>query len=200
MGYLYYAIGLRLVRIMHITEARNLPSILKKGLLPHKPRLRNHRRTFRKAGVKSKIIYTWGTDNNRRMAKLAKDVAYWHVWGWRNNGVIDALFKREPKFTSAKQIKLLKQMRPAPVDTTFVALLADIPNSWLKKCYNHKQLGREQPQYQLLDLAREHIEPMYLIERVIPPRTIRVWATMWTMSEWTSGEGWDTRAFLRRTA
>ena len=69
------------MKLLHITPAANLHSILTEGLYPSVPRLEHHREAFLQDGLPEKITYAWRVNSKQRLAKLTKDVAYWHVWG-----------------------------------------------------------------------------------------------------------------------
>lgn len=63
----------------HLTELRNLPSILSSGLIGRKPKLDHHLEVFQNEGlIGDKVVYTWG--ETWRNSKYAKDMVYCKQW------------------------------------------------------------------------------------------------------------------------
>jgi len=71
--------------LIHLTNLRNLDSILMNGLLPQKPLLDHHDKYFKKfiPNYKDKCIYTWksGVDNIKHM----NDHLFYEIWGEPRN-------------------------------------------------------------------------------------------------------------------
>lgn len=189
------------VTLLHITEAVNLPSIWTHGLRLARPRLDHHAKDFRQQGLPPKVLYAWGTKDPRRMVKVAKDVAYWHVWGWRANDVQSAVDQetRAAVVPRGTYRRALRRKHPGLRDTMFCALRFTVPRAHVHATYLHKVLHRTAVQWDAgFDPARNHVEPMFLVVRPVPSDTLRVWATLWTQSHWNPADGWTTRAFCRR--
>jgi hypothetical protein len=86
-------------KFLHVSEVYKRESILKNGLLPSIPTLKNHLDGFHKAGIleqdENKILYTWLScyqDN-----KFIKDAVYYRVW-IRPRNVIAVSTEREYSF------------------------------------------------------------------------------------------------------
>lgn len=142
------------------------------------------------------MLYAWKPKTPQRAAKIAKDVAYWHVWGWRSNDIV-AQFPNTQRYRTRQAIA---RKRPLVIDTTFVALTFTVPRKHVYTGDRHKVLSSDAAAYDLFDPARNHVEPLYLVTKPVPPDSIRVWATLWTLSDWDPIDGWTTRGFCRRGA
>jgi hypothetical protein len=64
------------MKLFHLTESKNLNSILKYGLLPFKILNENHYEDFKKYGlIENKCIYTWDSEHYNN-SKFIKDFIY----------------------------------------------------------------------------------------------------------------------------
>ena len=153
---------------------------------------------YRERGLSANVIYAWHTVNTRRMARIAKDVAYWHVWGYRANDVLRDVGRASPAW---RQDRALRRLRPKVEDAAFIALLFDVPRNgeWIGMRVYHKPKDRSAgPVYDLLDSRYQHCEIACILTQPVPPTTIRVWATLWTQSAWDRCDGWRTDVRIRR--
>jgi hypothetical protein len=119
------------------------------------------------------------------MAKITKDVAYWHVWGWRMNSMLDTCQKEdgEDHYQEMRRDPLYGHREgPDVEDETFLALAVDVP---AKHCccgkYVHLQKRVNGPCYDT-DRRYSHRAPMTLILKTIQPKHVRPIGLAWTTS------------------
>jgi len=70
---------------IHVTENKNLNSIKKKGLIPHKPYLSEHADLFRSWFKKDGVVYLMKYESKKRFEKFIKDFIYIQLWGKPRN-------------------------------------------------------------------------------------------------------------------
>lgn len=187
------------MRLFHVTPASNLSSIMKSGLTPSLPKLRNHRLAFTGDNYPQDITYAWYAKNTKQMSKIAKDVAYWHVWGWRINRMLDEVQSKDPhEYDIMVKDPAFGHRRNPPVvdETLLVLVLSNIANESCFGGYEHGQIRKMTPAYDI-KRRRVHREPMALIADVVPPENVRPWALVWTETT-REGRKWDVKTRLRR--
>lgn len=168
------------MKIYHVTNMGNLPGIVDLGLQPGTPRLSHHQKAFDALYKKGtgrapgKYLYAWEFKTDKRTEKIAKDVAYWHVWGWRLNDMIEG---------QGDRVDLSDRRYPEMRTTIFAVLTAHVPKTapWvLLGDFNHDHWAKSMYYrvYKRMDRRRQHTEPIVLVTRSIPAHLIRLWATI----------------------
>lgn len=175
------------MKIYHVTDMGNLPGILKLGLQPAKPRLPHHKKCFDELyrtvdqRAPEKYIYAWEFKTEKRTEKIAKDVAYWHVWGWRLNDMVTRLVGPGGK---GDRIDLPDRRHPEMETAVFAVLTAHVPKTphWVlgPEYFTHRQEVKEMSHraYGRMDPRRQHVEPLVLITQPISAHLLRLWATV----------------------
>jgi len=191
------------MRLLHITEADNFVSIMKTGLKPCVPKLVHHRKALEQGRLPSKVIYAWDAEDPRKMAKVAKDVAYWHVWGWRIN---DLLRHSEEDVCMNRHL----QIEGPPIrDQVFVALTFDategVHRYWENEFYKKSRVTHSAHPKGLTGACWKDMDPRYAhskmpmtwVSELVPPEKIRPWAMLWTKSKRRRWK-WDVDVHIRR--
>jgi len=165
------------MRLFHITPMDNLSSICKTGLRPYYPRLKSHQICFKKLGLPKKLIYAWPAARPKTIEKLAKDVAYWRVWGWRLNDMVKAGANSANK-------NLANRARPPVEPDCFAILTFDKTYTGAENPlmgFVHVQHPDESsPCYSTMDIRYTHHQRLFLIDHEIAAEELCMWGCVWT--------------------
>lgn len=87
------------MKVLHLTEKKNIKSIFKIGLVPSPIKLTNHLDAFKECGAKNdKFIYFWDNNYGALSEKYIKDLIYAKLFIHPRNDIIDYLFEKENTF------------------------------------------------------------------------------------------------------
>ena len=89
------------MKILHLTESRNISSIKRYGLLPSKVKLEHHLSTFKESGLRgNKVLYGWLDSEKNK--KFSRDMIYCKQWIDKRNEICGPYETQEECFDFSK--------------------------------------------------------------------------------------------------
>jgi len=162
--------------VIHITQTKNVSSIMKKGILRCKPLLSQYDEIMKyeygaNYDADKGLVFGISESTNRR-DKYIKDFFYWKTWGDKRNIVLYGYDDKQ--FTKYQEMgpKTFSHIKITPIQ--FSVLLIDIPNKPIYDIYRHEQSNCMGEYWSDMDSKYEHRnKPLTLINYDVEPKNIK---------------------------
>ncbi len=162
--------------VLHITQTKNIPNIIKNGILRSKPLLSQYDRLMKEdyedGYDEDKGLIFGIPENIDRRDKYIKDFCYWKTWGEpRNLFLHNSSYNQYSKYEEMGT-KTFSHIKITPID--FSVLLVEIPFMWTYDHYIHGQSTWMGVLWDDMDVRYEHEnKPLVLINYDIKPKNIK---------------------------
>jgi len=162
--------------VLHITQTKNIPSIMRNGIFRCKPLLSQYSEIMKKDyedeyDAEKGLVFGIPESLNRR-DKYIKDFFYWKTWGDKRNIFLDDC--------DYEQFTKYQEMGPAAFkhikmeSMQFSVLLIDIPHDPLYDMYIHNQSNCMGELWSDMDTRYEHYsKPLTLINYDVEAKRIK---------------------------
>lgn len=168
-----------MIEVIHITQKRNIESIMEKGLITTPPLLHHHED---KARIdfdnynENGLIYTIQADTNR-LDKYIRDTIYWDTWGKPRNKHL-GIFDTDKEWNEGLNIgtKIFKNLRIKPEN--YYILLLNIEEYIERVYWKHSQTNNMSEYW--LDMQSEyehHNKPLVILNRNLDRNYISIVGT-----------------------
>ena len=162
--------------VIHITHTKNIPSIMKNGILRSKPILTQYNRIMEeqygnKYDCDRGLAFGIPESTNRR-DKYIKDFFYWKTWGQPRNLFLDKCDDEQYSKYQEMGPKVFSHIKIKPIQ--FSVLLIDIPYEPFYDIYLHHQSISMGELWGDMDIRYEHYnKPLTLINYDVTPKHIK---------------------------
>ena len=162
--------------VLHITQTKNIPSIMNNGIFRSKPLLSQYDKVMKKDYGKNydedKGLIFGIPENLDRRDKYIKDFFYWKTWGEPRNKFLKNVDYIQYDNCQEEASKVFSHLKMKPID--FSVLLVDIPFVWTYDEYRHEQSIEMGVLWKDMDARYEHKnKPIVLINYDIEPDRIK---------------------------
>lgn len=163
-----------MIETLHITPTKNIPSILKNGILRSKPILDTYNNVMKdeygdKYDPKKGLVFGFPEGHFKR-DKFIKDFFYWKTWGHPRNILINKLSYDD--YVQNRKPTIFNHLKIRPEH--FSVVLIKIKNENIFKKYVHCQSHFMGPRWANMDEQYEHDDkPLTLINYDVPPELIK---------------------------
>ena len=145
------------MELIHITQTKNVESIMKNGILRCKPSLPQYADIMEEEygndyDKDRGLIFCIPEEINRR-DKYIKDFFYWKTWGDDRNIFIKNNIDKYDDINEDGP-KVFSHIKPKPL--YFSIILLDIPDEPILKKYHHVQTHTIDPLWSDMDIRYEH--------------------------------------------
>jgi hypothetical protein len=162
--------------ILHITQTKNVPSIIKNGIFRSKPLLPQYDEVMKEDygsnyDCEKGLVFGFPENINQRN-RYIKDFFYWKTWGEKRNIFLDDC--DYDQFTKCQEIgsDVFSHIKITPV--YFSVILINIPYHPLYGWYQHEQSHTMNVFWSNMDTRYEHNDkPLVLINYDIKPDKIK---------------------------
>ncbi len=164
------------MNVLHITQTKNIPSIMKNGICRSKPLLKKFdgimEEDYGENYNKDKGLVFGIPEGLDRRDKYIKDFFYWKTWGaLRNVFLKDTDYNQYDK-CQEEGPKVFSHLKVLPIG--FSVLLVDIPFVWTYDYYMHEQSIEMGVLWKDMDARYEHKnKPLVLVNYDIEPDRIK---------------------------
>jgi len=165
-----------MIEAVHITPTKNIPSILKNGILRSKPILDTYNDVMKneygnKYNPEKGLVFGFPEGHFKR-DKFIKDFFYWKTWGNPRNILITKTTDNQYDNIQNIGINIFNNLRIKP--DHFSVVLIEVNNDPIFKKYVHCQSHYMGPLWTDMDEKYEHDDkPLTLINYDIPPNLIK---------------------------
>ncbi len=162
--------------VLHITQTKNIPSIMKNGIKRSIPLLSQYNRVmeedYGENYDKDKGLVFGIPENLDRRDKYIKDFFYWKTWGdVRNIFLKDTDCDQYDKWQDEGP-KVFSHLKMSAIG--FSVLLVDIPFVWTYNAYRHAQSVEMGVLWKDMNVKYEHYnKPLVLVNYDIEPDRIK---------------------------
>ncbi len=161
--------------VIHITETKNIPSIMKYGILRSKPILDQYdklmARDYGSEYDHNKGLVFGMPEGVTQRDRYIKDFSYWRAWGRNRNIFLDCDYHQYNMYQEIGP-KVFSHIKILPIH--FSVMLIDIPFHPFYDWYCHAQFNNMGILWSDMDVRYEHDdEPLVLINYDVKPEKIK---------------------------